>query len=174
VSTRSCDNDFGKVGNSHGLFEGMESGGRGARSINRGKWRRLRADQQRDHFQAQTIRSNFELAVGLTLVSYRKRVSNMISREKNKAIVGIPLGLVLLGAAIFLSARELVPIPVRVIIALVGVGIYIWGCVALATAKGYSSAIVLTVILGVVFPAVVLLALPDKNRYYRKRRSSDS
>jgi hypothetical protein len=49
-----------------------------------------------------------------------------------------------------------------------GLGVYIWGCLALAKAKGYSSAILLTVVLGVVFPAVVLLALPDKFKHHRR------
>ena len=90
----------------------------------------------------------------------------MKTRHKRKAVIGIPLGLVLLGAGLFLSYRELVPIPVRLIMAVVGVGIYIWGCLAFAKAKGYSTAIVLTVVLGVLFPVVVLFALPDKNKNY--------
>jgi len=46
----------------------------------------------------------------------------------------------------------------------------LWGCVALAKAKGYSTAILLTLILGWLFPVVVLLALPDKNKHRRRWR----
>ncbi|NOS71643.1 MAG: hypothetical protein HOP33_17175 [Verrucomicrobia bacterium] len=94
----------------------------------------------------------------------------MKPQEKKKAVIGIPIGLVLFGAGLYLSIRELIPIPLRLLMALGGIGIYIWGCLALAKAKGYSSAIVLTVVLGVLFPAVVLLALDDKNKNYERRR----
>jgi hypothetical protein len=48
---------------------------------------------------------------------------------------------------------------------------YLWGCAELARAKGYSTAIVLTFILGGLFPLVVLLALPD-NRATQRRESA--
>ncbi len=94
----------------------------------------------------------------------------MKPQEKKKAVIGIPIGLVLFGAGLFLSIRDLIHIPPRLLMVVGGIGIYIWGRLALAKAKGYSSAIVLTVILGVLFPAVVLLALNDKNKNYGRRR----
>ena len=53
-----------------------------------------------------------------------------------------------------------------------GAILYVWGCTALATAKGYSSAIVLTVVLGGLFPLVLLLVLRDKNKHYRNPHES--
>jgi hypothetical protein len=93
----------------------------------------------------------------------------MKPQQKKKALIGIPIGLVLFGTGLFLSVRDLIPIPLRLFMVGTGIGIYIWGCLALAKAKGYSSAIVLTVVLGVLFPAVVLLALDDKNKKYERR-----
>jgi hypothetical protein len=93
----------------------------------------------------------------------------MIQHEKRKAVVGVPLGLVLCGAALYLALQELIPAPFCLLVAFGGICVYIWGCAALANAKGYSTAIVLTVILGVVFPAVVLLVLPDKNKIHKRR-----
>jgi hypothetical protein len=49
----------------------------------------------------------------------------------------------------------------------IAVPLYLWGCTSLAKAKGYSTAIVLTSILGGLFPLVVLLVLPDKNKHRR-------
>jgi hypothetical protein len=94
----------------------------------------------------------------------------MKSREKKKALIGIPIGLVLFGTGLFLSVRDLIPVPLRLLMVVAGMGIYIWGCLALAKAKGHSSAIVLTVVLGVLFPAVVLIALDDKNKNHERRR----
>jgi hypothetical protein len=91
----------------------------------------------------------------------------MISHHKRKAVIGIPLGLSLLGVGIFLSFHGSSLIWLRAVLLFSGIVIYVWGCLALAKAKGYSTAIVLTVILGILFPAVVLLALPDKNSHYR-------
>jgi hypothetical protein len=52
---------------------------------------------------------------------------------------------------------------------LVSLPFYLRGCAELARAKGYSTAILLTCVLGWLFPVVVLLALPDKNRHQRRR-----
>jgi len=59
------------------------------------------------------------------------------------------------------------PVHELALLFLAGIPIYIWGCIELARAKGQSTAIVLTVFLGILFPLVVLLALPDKNKYHR-------
>jgi len=95
----------------------------------------------------------------------------MKSHHKKKAVIGVPLGLLLFFAGLFLLFADFVPrslLPLPLVALLVGIVIYIWGCVALAKAKGYSTAIVLTVVLGVLFPAVVLLALPDKHKHHNR------
>jgi hypothetical protein len=46
-----------------------------------------------------------------------------------------------------LARFDIVPIGAEVPLILGGIGLYIWGCLALAKAKGYSSAIVLTIFL---------------------------
>jgi hypothetical protein len=57
-----------------------------------------------------------------------------------------------------------------VLVVLVGLPFYLWGCCALARAKGYSTAIVLSALFGLLFPMVVLLVLPDKHKHYRGQR----
>jgi hypothetical protein len=90
----------------------------------------------------------------------------MDSKYKRKALtgLGVALAVCLCGAGWILFTRG-TPLAAIGFIALVAaLPFYLWGCAALAQAKGYSTAIVLTVILGGLFPLVVLLALPDKNR----------
>jgi len=102
----------------------------------------------------------------------------MIPRYKNKAVVGLIVGVTLfLGgwAVLVLWGRGPTPRPPRapmvmaLTMILVSVPFYLWGCAALAKAKGYSSAILLTCFCGWLFPAVVLLVLPDKNKQHRRR-----
>jgi len=98
----------------------------------------------------------------------------MKSHYKKKALIGIPLGLVLMVGSIVFAFKHLVPVPFGVPLVMGGffggMGLYIWGCLALAKAKGYSTALILTIVLGILFPAVVLLALPDKHKDYKRRR----
>jgi hypothetical protein len=103
----------------------------------------------------------------------------MDSRYKNKAIIGTSIGI-----GLFFGGWTLMFIYVRgsepayasapgltaIAMLLISIPFYLWGCAALAKAKGYSTAILLTCILGWLFPVVVLLALPDKNRHHRRWR----
>src|SRR5262245_28032582 len=98
----------------------------------------------------------------------------MDARFKNKAVIGLSLGVpLLLGgcALIFTEARGQFPIyastPTIIAIAMIVVSapFYLWGCAALARAKGYSTAILITCLLGWLSLFVVLLVLPDKNRH---------
>jgi hypothetical protein len=101
----------------------------------------------------------------------------MDARYKSKALIGTIVGISLFAGGLTLilthdrgpshthaSASELIAIAMI----LISVPIYLWGCAALAKAKGYSTAIVLTCVLGGLFPLVVLLALPDKNKRHRR------
>lgn len=93
----------------------------------------------------------------------------MDSRHKKTAVtglsIGLPLFLVGMGVA-FLNRGSALAI-LGVVMILVALPFYLWGCAELAKAKGYSTAIVLTFILGGLFPFVVLLVLPDKNQRRR-------
>src|SRR6266404_4359998 len=60
------------------------------------------------------------------------------------------------------------PMALALVMMIVSAPFYLWGCAALARGKGYSSAILLTCILGWLFPVVVLLALPDKRKHHRR------
>ncbi len=93
----------------------------------------------------------------------------MIQQYKRDALIGVPIGSLLFGGSLLLAYLNLLPPWLTIIMSLCGFLAYVWGCLALAKGKGYSTAIVLTVILGFLFPAVVLLALPDKNRRHRRR-----
>src|SRR6478736_1177887 len=104
----------------------------------------------------------------------------MDSRERKKALIGLGISLPLFlgGAGLFMfyvrgiyAARLLSSTPALIAYLMIAISIpfYLWGCAALAKAKGYSTAIVLSCLLGWLFPVVVLLALPDKNKYQRRR-----
>ena len=93
----------------------------------------------------------------------------MRRRPARKAAIGIPVGVLLAGASVALSFQEMTPVPFRVVLLLAGIAVYLWGCAALAEAKGYSSAIVLTFIFGLLLPAVLLVVLPDKNAHCHRR-----
>jgi len=91
----------------------------------------------------------------------------MDSRHKKKALTGLGLWLPLFAVGLGLICfNRGTPLAVGgLVMMLVALPLYLWGCAELAHAKGYSTAIVLTFILGGLFPLVVLLALPDKNRH---------
>jgi hypothetical protein len=91
----------------------------------------------------------------------------MIPKYKRKAIIGIGPGLGLCATGIIANGYEHAPWWIVIPPFLGGICIYAWGCLALAKAKGYSTAIVLTLPMCVVLPAVILLALPDKHKQHR-------
>jgi hypothetical protein len=96
----------------------------------------------------------------------------MRTRYKKKVAVGLGVGLpmVVTGLVLLLTGvRSRASLMFAAALFLAGLPIYLWGCCALAQAKGYSRAIVLTAFCGVLFPVVVLLALPDKHKHYRGR-----
>jgi len=96
----------------------------------------------------------------------------MHPKYKNKSIIGVGVGLSLfvVGWLLFLfDAKEKAALGGLALGSiLVGLPIYVWGCICLARAKGYSTAIVLTVVLGGLFPLVLLAVLPDKNKHYHR------
>jgi hypothetical protein len=102
----------------------------------------------------------------------------MVPHYKKRAVNGLVPGLGLyLGAWAILIVRGrhlhgVIPtvVIVAILMLFVSVPFYLWGCVSLAKAKGYSTAILWTCFLGWLFPAVVLLALADKNKHVRSRR----
>jgi len=104
----------------------------------------------------------------------------MDARHKKKALIGLSAGLPLFlvgWALIFTYVRGpravtllgSAPGLIALTMIIVSIPFYLWGCAELARAKGYSTAILLTCVLGWLFPVVVLLALPDKNRHQRRR-----
>ena len=89
------------------------------------------------------------------------------SRQKQCAIAALALSLSLFAVGLeLIEFNRGTPLAMGgLVMMLVALPPYLWGCAELARAKGYSTAIVLTFILGGLFPLVVLLALPDKNRH---------
>ena len=103
----------------------------------------------------------------------------MDSHYTRPAAIGLGIGLPLFiggWALVFFYVRghmatfASTPGIVAIVMIIVSIPLYLWGCAALANAKGYSTAIVLTCILGWLFPLVVLLALPDKCRHHSRSR----
>lgn len=102
--------------------------------------------------------------------------SRMIPRYKRKSIIGISGGCALSILGIVLARADIGLTTLGVICFFLGIPVYLWGCAALAHARGYSSALTLSAILvlwlplvGLVIPLVVLLALPDKHSHHRRR-----
>ena len=95
----------------------------------------------------------------------------MKPHQKKKSAIGLGIGVPVLALGFILMFAGIGPRGLILLFLLVGIPFYIWGCLALANAKGYSTAIVLTAVLGLLFPLVVLLAVPDKNKHYRGRDS---
>jgi hypothetical protein len=95
----------------------------------------------------------------------------MDSRYKRKALTGVGVGLSMaaVGFGLVISERDTAPALAIVggVMMLAALLLYLWGCAALAKAKGQSTAIVLTFVLGGLFPLVLLLVLPDKNQRRR-------
>jgi len=116
----------------------------------------------------------------------RRHRNPMISKYRNRALIGISIGLALFAFAIVLIVRgkRYSQMPNPQVFALVisiigGVMAYLWGCFALAKAKGYDSGMVTGAIIITVFcaagftlllPLVVLLVLEDKNRGHSRSR----
>jgi hypothetical protein len=92
----------------------------------------------------------------------------MKSHNKQKAAIGIPLGVALFGAALVLALRHLIPIGVFGILFLSGFVIYLWGCAALAKAKGYTAA--QGVFIGLTLTALLLLIMPDRTKMSKVER----
>ncbi|HTI68939.1 MAG TPA: hypothetical protein VMF06_03175 [Candidatus Limnocylindria bacterium] len=91
---------------------------------------------------------------------------------KTKAFLWITPGLLLTATGIGLFIAAIGSHWLQVSLILAGMPIYMWGCGALAEAKGYSTILVLAAFFGVLLPLVILVALPDKNRVSRRRRRS--
>jgi len=102
----------------------------------------------------------------------------MDSRHTTKAWVGIGIGvpLFLLGCGMLVNFfhgsmdQGLIASTdgrLALVVIALSVPFYLWGCAQLAEAKGYSSAILVTCLLGWLFSLIVLLVLPDKNKYQR-------
>jgi len=92
----------------------------------------------------------------------------MITEYRNKAVLGV-VGSIVGATALVLCRYQVRQIDPGGGLIMLGIlfllGLYIWGCACLAKAKGQSTAIVLSVVLGVLFPLVVLLVLPDKQKH---------
>ena len=95
----------------------------------------------------------------------------MKPHHKKKSVIGLGIGVPVLLVGFILMFADIGPRGLILPFLLVGIPFYIWGCLALANAKGYTTAIVLTAVFGLLFPLVVLLALPDKNKHFRRRDS---
>jgi hypothetical protein len=109
-------------------------------------------------------------AFGWTASSEKRNPAlHMHPRYKTKCIMGLSIGLALVVGGFALGYAELGPRPLAVLLVFGGIPLYLWGCASLARAKGYSLAILVTAVLGLLFPMVVLLALPDKQKHYRRK-----
>ncbi len=95
----------------------------------------------------------------------------MNAHFKQRAVIAIPLGATLVAAALMLAIRHLIPGGGIAILLLTGYVIYLWGCAALAKAKGYTAA--QGVLIGIVLTAFVLLVIPDRSKLSKAQRDKE-
>jgi uncharacterized membrane protein (DUF485 family) len=95
----------------------------------------------------------------------------MKSHSKRKAAIGIPLGVALIVTAAALTNWHLIPNRWGLISVLVGLVIYLWGCAALAKAKGYTAA--QGVFIGLTLTVLLLLVLPDRTKMSKAQRDEE-
>jgi Ca2+/Na+ antiporter len=95
----------------------------------------------------------------------------MKSHGKRIPAIGILLGLALFVTALVLAAQHLIPIKAFGILFLSGYVIYLCGCAALAKAKGHAAA--QGILLGVIFPAVLVFLMPDRTQLSKAQRTKE-
>lgn len=96
----------------------------------------------------------------------------MMSHSHHKAGIGIFLGLALVAAASILAVRHWVPNGTFGLLFLSGIIIYLWGCAALARAKGYTAG--QGIFLGIACPpALLLFIFVDRTRMSREEREKE-
>jgi hypothetical protein len=105
---------------------------------------------------------------------------------QRKAIWRLGTGAALLGGGLALLLLDFGPRWLGLVLLVSGLPVYLWGCAALAAARGHATALALTplmalpltsltgplvaMLLGLSFPIIILLNLPDRSAHYRERR----
>jgi hypothetical protein len=87
----------------------------------------------------------------------------MLQEKKNATNLGVGIGIVLqvIGRILQMQSPEMALIGLVVI--LVGLGFFIWGCISYAQGKGYPALVGLLGLLSCI-GLIILVVLPDKNR----------
>jgi len=86
----------------------------------------------------------------------------MKSHNKQTPTIGIFLGLALIGIAVVVAIRHLMPGIGVLILILSGFVIYLAGCAGLGKAKGYTAG--QGILIGMIFPALLVLMMPRRQR----------
>ena len=92
----------------------------------------------------------------------------MNARHKKNSLIGLGIAMPLFAIAVTLMVTEVGPRPLAGILFLVAIPIYGWGCLELAHAKGRSTAVMFTLVFGLLPPLILLLILSDKRRKVRQ------
>jgi len=92
----------------------------------------------------------------------------MKSHNKQTPTIGIFLGLALIGIAVVVAIRHLMPGIGVLILILSGFVIYLAGCAGLGNAKGYTAG--QGILIGMIFPALLVLMMPDRTTMPKAER----
>ena len=92
----------------------------------------------------------------------------MKSHNKQTPTIGIFLGLALIGIAVVVAIRHLMPGIGVLILILSGFVIYLAGCAGLGKAKGYTAG--QGILIGMIFPALLVLMMPDRTKMPKVER----
>jgi hypothetical protein len=87
----------------------------------------------------------------------------MLAEKKRNTNIGVAIGFLLQFGGQYLRANVDGMGIIGLVIAIIGLAFFIWGCVNYAQGKGYSSALGLLGLLSC-FGLIVLVVLPDKRK----------
>jgi hypothetical protein len=87
----------------------------------------------------------------------------MLAEKKTNTNIGVGIGFVLQLGGHFLRTNVDGMGIIGLVIAIIGLALFIWGCVNYAQGKGYSGALGLLGLLSC-FGLIVLVVLPDKHK----------
>ena len=95
----------------------------------------------------------------------------MKSNGKRSSTIGMLIGMGLVVTALILAARHLMSNKEFGILFSTGYIIYLFSCAALAKAKGYKAA--QGILVGIIFPVVLVLIMPDRTKLSKEQRDAE-
>ena len=90
----------------------------------------------------------------------------MLPEKKSKTNIGVGIGFVLQLIGFFVSARGDIGAVVGLLLIVISIPVFIWGCMNYAEGKGHSKWVGLVGVAGII-GLIVLIVLPDQHKVTR-------